>query len=498
MSLVLETRQLSKRFVLRHNARDVKSRALGLLRAGERARREEFWALRGVSIRIAAGESVGLVGRNGSGKSTLLKVIAGIHRPTGGHMLVRRGLRISSMIELGTGFHPELTGQENVLLNTSIHGLTRPEALAIYERVVAYSGLRHFMDVPIKNYSSGMHMRLGFAIAANLDPDVLLLDEIFAVGDEEFQRQCMGTLSGFLEAGKTILFVSHSAAAVQAICRRVCVLERGQLRFDGDVDSGLTEYRRLNAASPHQVLGTNLEPGDEALDADVSHRSGETANAEQAWHRLATGGRWDEEGGWVFDFLRARGLRPDHYVLDMGCGSLAAAARLLPFMEQSHYWGFEKNVELFVAGVQIELPRTGVRPERGHFLVNDDFDLSSAPHAFDLAIASSLLRRLPLNGVARCFASVIRKLAPGGTFFVAWAEPGADPFAPHVQRDGTTTLGDRPPYHYDFGVLARLAEIAGGRAERLPDQSHPRGDSIMAITRNREIGESGNRGIGSK
>lgn len=480
MSLVLETRQLSKRFVLRHNAGDVKARALGLLpfggaqgtRAGERARREEFWALRGVSIRVSAGESVGLVGRNGSGKSTLLKVIAGIHRPTGGQMLARRGLRISSMIELGTGFHPELTGQENVLLNASIHGLSRAEALAIYDRVVAYSGLRHFMDVPIKNYSSGMHMRLGFAIAANLDPDVLLLDEIFAVGDEEFQRQCMGTLEGFLEAGKTILFVSHSAAAVQAICRRVCVLERGQLRFDGDVDSGLTEYRRLNAASPHQALG-----------AESPAPTSDQPNTDRAWHRLATGGRWEEEGAWVFDFLCARGLRPSQYVLDMGCGSLAAAARLLPFMEQSRYWGFEKNAELFVAGVQIELPRAGVRPERGHFLVNDEFDLSSAPHTFDLAIASSLLRRLPLNGVARCFASVIRKLSPGGTFFVAFAEPGADPFAPRVQADGTTTQGDRPPYHYDFGVLARLVEIAGGHAERLPDRSHPRGDSLIAIRR---------------
>jgi ABC-type polysaccharide/polyol phosphate transport system ATPase subunit/SAM-dependent methyltransferase len=483
MSLVLETRQLSKRFVLRHNARDVKSRALGLLRASERARREEFWALRSVSLRVSAGESVGLVGRNGSGKSTLLKVIAGIHRPTGGQMLVRHGVRISSMIELGTGFHPELTGQENVLLNTSIHGLTRAEAMAIYERVVAYSGLRHFMDVPIKNYSSGMHMRLGFAIAANLDPDVLLLDEIFAVGDEEFQRQCMGTLEGFLEAGKTILFVSHSAAAVQAICRRVCVLERGQLRFDGDVDSGLTEYRRLTAASPHQPLGSDGDVSRRSGDADVSRSSGEAAKAEAAWHRLATGGRWEEEGAWVFDFLRRHGLHPDHYLLEMGCGSLSAASRLLPYMDQSHYWGFEKNVELFVAGVEIELPRANVRPERGHFIVNDDFDLSSAPHAFDLAIAGSLLRRLPLNGVARCFASVIRKLTPGGTFFVAWAEPGDDPFAPKRQADGTETLGERPPYHYDFGVLARMVEIAGGRAERLPDRTHPRGDSIMAITR---------------
>jgi SAM-dependent methyltransferase len=337
---------------------------------------------------------------------------------------------------------------------------------------VAYSGLQHFMDVPIKNYSSGMHMRLGFAIAANLDPDVLLLDEIFAVGDEEFQRQCMTTLESFLEAGKTILFVSHSSAAVQAICRRVCVLEQGQLRFDGDVDSGLGEYRRLNAVSPHKALGV----------ADDSAAATGSAD-ERSWHRLATGGKWDEEGAWVFDFLRREGLRPDQYVLDVGCGSLGAAARLLPFMEQSHYWGFEKNVELFVAGVQIELPRAGVRAERGHFIVNDDFDLGSAPHTFDVAIASSLLRRLPLNGVARAVASVVRKLAPEGRFFVAWAEPGGDPFAPRVQSDGTTTQADRPPYHYDFGVLGRIAELAGGRAERIADPSHPRGDSIMRITR---------------
>ena len=125
------------------------------------------------------------------------------------------------MIELGIGFHPELTGQENVLLNTSIHGLTRAEALDVYDAVVEYSGLRHFMDVPIKNYSSGMHMRLGFAIAAKLDPDVLLLDEIFAVGDADFQQQCMATLKSFQARGKTIVFVSHSSAAVQAVCHRV-------------------------------------------------------------------------------------------------------------------------------------------------------------------------------------------------------------------------------------------------------------------------------------
>jgi ABC-type polysaccharide/polyol phosphate transport system ATPase subunit len=473
LPLVLETRSLSKRFVLHHNAGELKVRALGALGAATRARKEEFWALRGVSIRVSRGESIGLVGRNGSGKSTFLKIVAGIHRPTSGQLLVHNGTRISSMIELGTGFHPELTGQENVLLNTSIHGLSRAEAAAIYDRVVAYSGLQRFMDVPIKNYSSGMHMRLGFAIAANLDPDVLLLDEIFAVGDEEFQRQCMGTLQSFLDAGKTILFVSHSAAAVQAVCRRVCVLEQGQLRFDGDVDSGLSEYRRLNAQSPHQpVRGASAE-------------ASRMPEVDRSWHRQATGGKWEEEGAWVSDFLRREGLQPQHYVLEVGCGSLSAASRLLPYMEQSHYWGFEKNIELFTAGVQIELPRVGVRPEPGHFVVNDDFDLSSVPHTFDYAIASSLLRRLPLNSIARCFASVIRKLGPDGRFYVTWAEPGDDPFAPKTQPDGSTTNADREPFHYAFPVLEQIAALAGGRAEQVTAPPHPRGDAVMMITRTR-------------
>jgi len=472
MPLVIQARNLSKRFVLRHNAGELKVRALGLLGAGARARREEFWAVKGVSLRIDAGESLGLVGRNGSGKSTFLKLVAGIHRPTSGHLLVRRGVHIASLIELGTGFHPELTGQENVLLNASIYGLSRAEALAVYESVVAYSGLRHFMDVPLKNYSSGMQMRLGFAVAAQLQPDVLLLDEIFAVGDEDFQKQCMGTLQGFLASGRTIMFVSHSAAAVQTMCRRVCVLERGELQYDGDVDGGLTEYRRLNAQSPYRPVGA------------VSGSEPPAPRDDHAWHRTASGGDWEAEGAWIFDFLRRQGLRPSQYVLDVGCGSLAAAIHLLPYMEQSHYWGFEKNMELFVAGVQVELPRAGVAPERGHFIVNDDFDLAEAPHEFDFAIASALLRRLSLNTIARAFAAVIRKLSPAGRFYVTWTDVPRDAaFAPRVSAKGEKTYPDREPYHYSFDMLARIAEIAGGRAERLPDSDHPRGESIMEITR---------------
>jgi ABC-2 type transport system ATP-binding protein len=262
---VIEAQSVSKQFLLRHNASvELKVRFLSLLHPERRQSIEEFWALRGVSFRVEHGEAIGLVGRNGSGKSTLLKLIAGIHRPTTGRMLVARGARISSMIELGVGFHPELTGRENVFLSASIHGLSRPEIDRIYDAVVEYSGLEQFIDVPIKNYSSGMHMRLGFAIAANLNPDILLLDEIFAVGDANFQQRCTATMERFMAEGKTIILVSHALSSIRTICGRVCVLEKGELAFDGEREEGLAFYQQLvahqaTAAAPAVVDGH--EPG---------------------------------------------------------------------------------------------------------------------------------------------------------------------------------------------------------------------------------------------
>ena len=245
---IIRAQEVSKQFLLRRNAAvELKVRFLGMLRPEQRQSIERFWALKRVSFSVEHGEAIGLVGRNGSGKSTLLKLIAGTHRPTSGRLLVARGARICSMIELGVGFHPELTGRENVFLSASIHGLSRREIERIYDAVVDYSGLEHFIDVPLKNYSSGMHVRLGFAIAANLDPDILLLDEIFAVGDADFQQRCTATITRFIEEGKTIVFVSHAPSAIRTICSRVCVLEHGELAFDGSVDAGLAFYSTLFA-----------------------------------------------------------------------------------------------------------------------------------------------------------------------------------------------------------------------------------------------------------
>lgn len=246
---LIDADNVSKRFVLHHNrSGEIKVRFLSMLQSRFQQTDEEFWALRGVSLRIARGETVGLVGRNGSGKSTFLKLVAAIYRPTEGRLMMARNARIGTMIELGTGFHPELTGRENVYLNAAMHGLTHAQIDAIYAPIVDYSELGHFMDVPLKNYSSGMFMRLGFAISANLDPDILLLDEIFAVGDEDFQKRCIATMKDFQARGKTILFVSHNPAAIRAICPRVCVLDHGRLLFDGAVEEGLATYHRLLTA----------------------------------------------------------------------------------------------------------------------------------------------------------------------------------------------------------------------------------------------------------
>ena len=254
MGSLIELRNVSKRYWLRKNrSGELKARFLGMMDRSRREVRDELWALRNVSFTVGSGEAIGLVGRNGSGKSTLLKLVAGIHQPTDGRVLVRRGLQIGTLIELGIGFHMELSGRENVHLNAAIHGMSADQIEEIYPAVVEYSGLRDFMDVQLKNYSSGMQMRLGFAVAANLDPDVLLLDEIFAVGDEEFQKQCRRTIEQFLSNGKTLLFVSHSSYTVRDMCQRVCLLEHGQLLFDGPVDEGLESYRQLMLTPPTPV-----------------------------------------------------------------------------------------------------------------------------------------------------------------------------------------------------------------------------------------------------
>jgi ABC-type polysaccharide/polyol phosphate transport system ATPase subunit len=213
--------------------------------ARRRSKPTEVVALRDVSFRVEPGSAVGLVGRNGSGKTTLLRLLSGIIKPTSGSVDV--GGRVGSLLELGAGFHPDLTGRENVFLNGSIHGLKRMYVREQLDEIVAFAGLEEFIDLPVRTYSSGMYMRLGFAIAAHINADILLLDEVFAVGDEQFQRKCFGKIFEFKQRGGTIVFVSHDAAAVERLCDRAVLLRSGSVEFDGPTHDAIVRYRQLLA-----------------------------------------------------------------------------------------------------------------------------------------------------------------------------------------------------------------------------------------------------------
>ncbi|MGI8885530.1 MAG: ABC transporter ATP-binding protein [Gaiellaceae bacterium] len=233
---------VSRRF--RIHARDARRLKDLFVQRGQ-TKATDVWALRDVSLDVGRGEAVGLIGRNGSGKTTLLRIVAGIIKPTTG--CVRAEGRIGSLLELGAGFHPDFTGRENVFLNGAIYGLRRADIRQRFDEIVAFAELEHAIDRPVRTYSSGMTVRLGFAIAAFLDADVLLLDEVFAVGDESFQRKCFGRIARFKQEGGTIVFVSHDASAVERLCERAVLLDSGSVAFDGPTREAIARYRRTLA-----------------------------------------------------------------------------------------------------------------------------------------------------------------------------------------------------------------------------------------------------------
>jgi ABC-2 type transport system ATP-binding protein len=231
---------VSKRFRLYHeHPSSLKERLLRL----RRSRVEDFWALREVALEIPDGQTWGLIGANGSGKTTLLKIIGGILRPTEGRVVTRG--RIAALLELGAGFHPELTGRENVYLNASILGLSRKETDRYFDDIVAFAELEEFIDSQVKYYSSGMFVRLGFAVAVHVDPGILLIDEVLAVGDEAFQRKCIRRVRELQRQGRTIVFVTHAVQQVHQICDGAVMLDHGRVRVMGQVTEVIKEYRLL-------------------------------------------------------------------------------------------------------------------------------------------------------------------------------------------------------------------------------------------------------------
>lgn len=239
---------ISKKYILSHkkkkylNLKESVSGFLGELftSKSEEETKEVFWALRNISFNIEQGDRIGIVGANGAGKSTLLKILSRITEPTYGQVKVNG--RMASLLEVGTGFHPELTGRENIFLNGAILGMRQNEIRSQFEEIVDFAGIEKFLDTPVKRYSSGMYVRLGFAIAAHLEPEILIVDEVLAVGDSEFQKKCLGKMNDISSSGRTILFVSHNVTAVQGLCNKAAFLQKGNLIKYGEVGDVLHDY----------------------------------------------------------------------------------------------------------------------------------------------------------------------------------------------------------------------------------------------------------------
>jgi lipopolysaccharide transport system ATP-binding protein len=207
----------------------------------------DFWALKDVSFDVERGEVIGIIGKNGAGKSTLLKVLSKITQPTEGRIEING--RVASLLEVGTGFHPELTGRENIYLNGTLLGMTRKEVAEKLEEIVEFSGVRKFIDTPVKHYSSGMYVRLAFSVAAHLEPEILIIDEVLAVGDAEFQKKCLGKMKDVAGEGRTVIFVSHDLVAVRKLCNRGVLLENGQIKFNGVMEGAIRAYVTLEKSS---------------------------------------------------------------------------------------------------------------------------------------------------------------------------------------------------------------------------------------------------------
>jgi len=268
MSSIIQVENLSKKYVLAHQkegnvryktlretmANTTKSLVSALTPHPKKETdqtREEFWALKEVSFEIKQGEAVGIIGRNGAGKSTLLKLLSRITEPTVGSIAVRG--RVASLLEVGTGFHPELTGRENIYLNGSILGMSKTEIQRKFDEIVAFAEVEKFLDTPVKRYSSGMYVRLAFSVAAYLEPEVLIVDEVLAVGDSTFQKKCLGKMGDVAtKEGRTVLFVSHSMQAIAQLTKRCVLLSKGGVQFDGDTDKAVRLYIAGNKSADEQ------------------------------------------------------------------------------------------------------------------------------------------------------------------------------------------------------------------------------------------------------
>lgn len=348
----IEVAGVGKRFTLKHAGRNtLKSSAMSLLRG--RKGREEFWALKDITFSAEAGSTIGIIGANGAGKSTLLSILARTMRPTEGTVEVRG--RVSSLLELGAGFHPDLTGAENIRLNGSILGLSRREIRDKFDTIVRFAELEQFIDIPVKHYSSGMYVRLGFAVAVEVNPDILLIDEVMAVGDETFKKKCLGKIAQFKNEGKTMLIVSHDLDTITEVSDSVLLLDQGRIVRVGEPGQVVDQYKSLGFQKAGAVVvrewGTK-----EAVIAAVRFTDGRGGKVE----RVASGEPLAVEIDWragkriedpVFGFAVAKSDGTlccgsntiiDSFPIDAieGEGTLRLSFPALPLLQGKYYFSF--------------------------------------------------------------------------------------------------------------------------------------------------------------
>jgi len=242
---------------------------------------DEFWALKDVSFDVQPGEVIGVIGRNGAGKSTLLKILSRITEPTSGEARIRG--RVASLLEVGTGFHPELSGRENVFLNGAILGMSKAEIRSKFDEIVEFSGIEKFIDTPVKRYSSGMYVRLAFAVAAHLEPEILIVDEVLAVGDVEFQKKCLGKMRDVAGHGRTVLFVSHNMAAIRSLCGRVIYLDQGGISADGETELALEKYLNSTLQAEAKSASLVFEPKNQDFQLLAARLVDEEGNAKDVF-----------------------------------------------------------------------------------------------------------------------------------------------------------------------------------------------------------------------
>jgi lipopolysaccharide transport system ATP-binding protein len=368
MSTAIAIENLSKRYLVNHERKRgyrtlretlVKLAAVPLqrLRGKRRSTTEEFWALKDVSLNIPAGEVVGIIGRNGAGKSTLLKILSRITKPTKGR--VKMNGRVGSLLEVGTGFHPELTGRENIYLNGSILGMRKREIDGKFDEIVDFAEIEQFLDTPVKRYSSGMYVRLAFAVAAHLEPEIMIVDEVLAVGDAGFQKKCLGKIEDVAASGRTVFFVSHNMSAVLQLCTHAVLLDAGQVAALGDPAEVTQKYFGQVAPNSERVMDL----------AGVARHGNEPCNA-----RLLRGELLDspDSNPWSIEFGQTLSARIDFELLrptqgvDIGlalctaCGGEVASSRTSDD-------GFECDSQRGVRSVRVTYPGLHLLPGRYHF-----------------------------------------------------------------------------------------------------------------------------------